>query len=65
VYVNQGEFFLSHANVETSLAIAFVMRDDRLFVLVYQPVIITYLCGKRESTHTIIVFVRMRLFPVC
>lgn len=51
VYVNQGEFFLSHTNVETSSAIAFVMGDDRLFVLVYQPVIITYLCGKRESMH--------------
>lgn len=51
VYVNQGEFFVSHANVETSLAIAFVMGDDRLFVLVYQPVIITYLCGKREPSN--------------
>lgn len=51
VYVNQGEFFVCHANVETSLAIAFVMGDDRLFVLVYQPVIITYLCGKREPSN--------------
>ncbi len=42
---------VSHANVETRSAIAFVMEDDRLFVLVYQPLIITFLCGKREPLN--------------
>ncbi len=30
---------------------AFVMEDDRLFVLVYQPLIITFQCGKKEPLN--------------
>lgn len=42
---------MSHANVETRSAIAFVMEDDRLFVLVYQPLIITFQCSATEPLN--------------